>query len=231
MEKALEKELEKMEMEYHIHVIREDLKGDRLQSAKLVKAAYESNWKEVETLLEQGADPKICRYGDAIDKKSALYFAMVAEQFDLAEKLYDAGDRLDDVIPDEDEKIPARALHFLSHEMRWGKNYFYDPGKPLSECCRCSAFEQIADLMETASQEELNKSIGITVSSWCHYFHNSVTYADIIEGLLAHGATLTTTEKHEILDLIERRFYRHCPMVLRPDESDIQKIVALIRKA
>ena len=134
MEKALEKELEKMEMEYHIHVIREDLKGDRLQSAKLVKAAYESNWKEVETLLEQGADPKICRYGDAIDKKSALYFAMVAEQFDLAEKLYDAGDRLDDVIPDEDEKIPARALHFLSHEMRWGKNYFYDPGKPLSEC-------------------------------------------------------------------------------------------------
>ena len=51
MEKFISKEMEVMEMEERIHVIREDLTGDALLSAKLVKAAKENNWEEVENCL------------------------------------------------------------------------------------------------------------------------------------------------------------------------------------
>ena len=60
-----DKEMDVMEMENRIHQFREDLPGDVVQSAKLVLAAFEKKWSEVETLLEQDADPRICRRGDA----------------------------------------------------------------------------------------------------------------------------------------------------------------------
>ena len=51
MEKFISSEMEKMGMEERIHAIREDLPGDALASAKLVKAAKENNGEEVEKLL------------------------------------------------------------------------------------------------------------------------------------------------------------------------------------
>ena len=49
-------EMEVMEMENRIRQIREDLQGDAMLSAKLVLAAFEKRWDEVENLLENGAD-------------------------------------------------------------------------------------------------------------------------------------------------------------------------------
>ena len=91
-----DKEMEVMGMENRVWQFREDLPGDAMQSAKLVLAAFEKRWNEVETLLEQGADPRICRRGDAYGVESALYFALAEKQWNIAAKLYDAGDRLDD---------------------------------------------------------------------------------------------------------------------------------------
>ena len=141
------KEMEVMGMENRVWQFREDLPGDAMLSAKLVLAAFEKRWDEVENLLENGADPRICRWGDAYGVESSLYFALAEKQWNIAAKLYDAGDRLDDLITECELPLPWQVLDFLAGEMCRGRNYFLDESKTLSECCRCSAFEQIEKLI------------------------------------------------------------------------------------
>ena len=230
MEKFISKEMEVMDMVERIHAIREDLTGDALTSAKLVKAAKENNWAEVEKLLADGADPRICRFGDAFGVESALFYALKAQRFDIAAKLYDAGDRLDDLIVETADNIPAEALEFLNLAMRHGDNYFYDESKSLSECCRCSNFAQIEKLMPEANPEELSKAFVNTVYSWIRYFERPDVYGRILEDLLAHGAGISQEDKDELLAAIDRRFGK-CPAVMHPGKEVVEKIVAIIEKA
>ena len=222
------KEMEVMGMENRVWQFREDLPGDAMLSAKLVLAAIEKKWDEVETLLEQGADPRICRRGDAYGVESALYFALAEKQWNIAAKLYDAGDRLDDLVAECELPLPWQILDFLAGEMRRGRNYFLDESKTLSECCRCSAFKQIGKLMPTASQEELDKSIVPTVNAWIRYFHNVDAYLDILKGLKYYGAKLSAEDKTELLAMLERRFGR-CPKVMHPGKEQLEKMVNFIK--
>ena len=96
--KNISQEMEVMEMENKIRHIREDLPGDVLLSAKLVLAASDKKWKEVEMFLAKGADPRICRWSGVFGKESALFYSIVEYRWDISRKLYDAGDRLDDLI-------------------------------------------------------------------------------------------------------------------------------------
>ena len=226
--KNISKEMDVMEMENCIRQIREDLPGDAVQSAKLVLAAFEKKWSEVENLLENGADPRICRRGDAYGVESALYFALAEKQWNIAVKLYDAGDRLDDLVTECEFPLPWQVLDFLAGEMRCGRNYFLDESKTLSECCRCSAFKQIEKLMPTASQDELDKSIVPTVNAWIRYFRNVDAYLDILNGLKYYGAKLSAEEKSELLSTFERRFGR-CPQVLHPGKEQLEKMVNFIK--
>ncbi len=228
--KNISKEMDVMEMENRIRQIREDLPGDAMQSAKLVLAAFEKKWSEVESLLEQGADPRICRRGDAYGVESALYFALAEKQWNIAAKLYDAGDRLDDLITECEFPLPWQVLDFLAEEMRCDRNYFLDESKTLSECCRCSAFKQIEKLMPTASQEELDKSIVLTVNAWIRYFRDVDAYLDILKGLKYYGAKLSAEDKTELLAMLERRFGR-CPQVLHPGKEKLEKMVNFIKNA
>ena len=228
----INKEMEVMEMENCIGQIREDLPGDAMLSAKLVLAAFEKKWSEVETLLEQGADPRICRRGDAYGVESALYFALAEKQWNIAVKLYDAGDRLDDLVTECELPLPWQVLDFLAGEMRRGRNYFLDESKTLSECCRCSAFKQIEKLMPNASQEELDKSIVPTVNAWIRYFRNVDAYLDILKGLKYYGAKLSAEDKTELLAMLERRFGgRYCPQALHPGKEQLEKMVNFIKNA
>ena len=230
MEKFISSEMEKMGMEERIWQFREDLPGDVLLSAKLVKAARENNWQEVEKLLTDGADPRICRSGDAFGVESALYYALKAKRFDVAEKLYEAGDRLDDLIVEGEENIPSAALEFLNFAMRHGDNYFYDESKTLSECCRCSNFAQIEKLMPTADKKELGKAFYNTVFAWIRHFSQSKLYCVILSDLLSSGATLSQEEKAELFAAIDRRFNK-CPQVMHPGKEKLAKILAFIKKA
>ena len=120
----------------HCYVVREDLKGDASLSGMLVTEAYYDRWPEVEELLEHGADPRICRRCEGVGCESALYYALRAERFDMAEKLYKAGDRLDDLVVTEitrnhQETISAYTLTFLADCMKHGFNYFVDESKIL----------------------------------------------------------------------------------------------------
>lgn len=230
--KNISKEMEVMEMENGIGQIREDLPGDVLQSAKLVLAAFEKKWSEVESLLEQGADPRICRRGDAYGVESALYFALAEKQWNIAVKLYDAGDRLDDLVTECELPLPWQVLDFLAGEMRRDRNYFLDESRTLSECCRCSAFKQIEKLMPNASQEELDKSIVLTVNAWIRYFRKVDAYLDILEGLKYYGAKLSAEDKTELLAMLERRFGgRCCPQALHPGKEQLEKMVNFIKNA
>ena len=228
--KNISKEMEVMEMENRIRQIREDLQGDVMQSAQLVLAAFEKKWSEVENLLEQGADPRICRRGDAYGVESALYFALAEKQWNIAVKLYDAGDRLDDHVSELELPLPWQVLDFLAGEMRRGRNYFLDESKTLSECCRCSAFKQIEKLMPNASQEELDKSIVPTVNAWIRYFRNVDAYLDILKGLKYYGAKLSAEDKTELLAMLERRFGR-CPQAMHPGKEQLEKMVNFIKNA
>ena len=228
--KNISKEMEVMEMENRIRQIREDLPGDAMQSAKLVLAAFEKKWSEVESLLEQGADPRICRHADGYGVESALYFALAEKQWNIAAKLYDAGDRLDDLVTECELPLPWQVLDFLAGEMRRGRNYFLDESKTLSECCRCSAFKQIEKLMPNASQEELDKSIVPTVNAWIRYFRHVDAYLDILKGLKYYGAKLSAEDKTELLAMLERRFGR-CPQVLHPGKEQLEKMVNFIKNA
>ena len=227
-----ESEMDYMEMEHNIRQIREDLPGDVLASAKLVKAACDKNWDEVERLLNEGADPRICRLthvtGEIIP---ALYMALKDQQFKLADKLYDAGDRLDDFIDylENHRTCKSAIIAFLAQEMRWGRNYFYDASKPLSECCRCSAIRQIEELMPHASQEELDKSIEPTVNSWIRYFRQTELYVAILKDLARHGAKLDPEVKKELLETFDRRFGKYCPAVLHPGEKELHTMIDLIK--
>jgi len=225
--KNISKEMEVMEMENRIRQIREDLPGDAMQSAKLVLAAFEKKWSEVESLLEAGADPRICRRGDAYGVESALYFALAEKQWNIAAKLYDAGDRLDDLITECELPLPWQVLDFLAAEMRCGRNYFLDESKTLSECCRCSAFKQIEKMMPDASQEELDKSILMTVFAWRRYFNGTGLYMDILKGLKACGAKLSGEDKAEALDFFEK--IKKFPAVMQPAKADMDAISDFIK--
>ena len=228
-ELANERRMEEMEMNERIHVVREDLKGDALLSAELVKAAFENRWQEVERLLNLGADPRISRRGDAFGMESALFYALREQQFDIARKLYDAGDRLEDLIVEDKVNFPVEALNFLAGEMRNGRNWFYDESMSLSECCRCSSFARINDMIESASSDELNKSIAPVIHSWCRNFRATDLYAAILEKLIRRGARISGQEKSELLSDISTRF-GHCPAVLHPGKDQVEKITSILQK-
>ena len=228
MDEKIRKELETMEMDHQIGVIRHDLPGDALQSARLVLAAKENKWQEVEKLLEEGADPRICRYADSDGQvESALYFALRAMKLELARKLYAAGDRLDDLICDE-ENIPEAVVSFLAFEMSRGQNYFYDPSKTLFESCRCSAFYQIKKLTDSASLEEMNRSIEPLVRQWLCHFNNPI-YIDIMETFIARGARLSEPVKKELLEKINS--LSSIPKPWNPEKETVEKMVSLVSQA
>ena len=99
---------------YFQYIVREDLDGDPLLSLNLLEAAEDKDWQRVETLLEQGADPRICRSTDNNCVESALVMALAARRYDIAKKLYDAGDRLDDHEGFTDAEWDGEIIDFFS---------------------------------------------------------------------------------------------------------------------
>lgn len=226
-----EKELELLDMEERIHVFRRDLKGDALLSARLVKAARESDWAAVERLLAAGADPRICRFGDAFGVESALFYALRERKFDVAGKLYAAGDRLEDLIVESEVQggLPESALGFLAFEMRRGRNWFFDASMPLSECCRCASFARIDEMIETAPPEELDRSVEPLFDSWLRYHRTAAdAFVAFLERLRRRGARLPEAKKRELTEKL--RSVANCPAAMRPAEDALDKLEALLRK-
>lgn len=137
---------------YFQYIVREDLDGDPLLSLNLLEAAEDKDWQRVEALLEQGADPRICRSTDNNCVESALVMALAARRYDIAKKLYDAGDRLDDHEGFTDAEWDGEIIDFFASEMRRGRNYFLDDSKSFDELCRTSNFARINEILHTAEK-------------------------------------------------------------------------------
>ena len=197
----------------NIEALRYDLEqGNVLLSARLVDAAAHGRWPEVRQLLADGADPRICRYTAGRRCKSALYFALKAEEFDLAETLLKAGDRLDDLRVEKHDALSGAAVNFLVRARANGIDPFMEKDKPLSECIRCGLWAQTREAMKTASRKEVNLSVEMI----CLYLRpvNAVRYLQLLDQLKSCGANLEliTPLRDEIEPLIQR-----FPPVLRAE--------------
>ena len=173
----------------NIQAVRYDLEHeDIMLTARLVHAAAHGCWPQVKQLLADGADPRICRYSDGGSCESALYFALKAEKFDVADALLEAGDRLDDLQAGESDSLPGEAVNFLVRAAAHGNNVFTEKNKPLSECIRCGLWAQAREAMKSASRKELNLSVEMIVlylRPW-----NAGEYLHLLDELKACGANL-----------------------------------------
>ena len=173
----------------NIEAVRYDLEHeDIMLSARLVDAAAHGCWPEVKRLLAAGADPRICRRSNGGRCESALYLALKAKEFEIADVLLKAGDRLDDLRAEESDALSGAAVNFLVWTAAHGQNAFEEKDKPLSECIRCGLWAQTREAMKHASRKELNLSvemIALYLRPW-----NAMEYLQILDELKAQGANL-----------------------------------------
>ena len=173
----------------NIEAVRYDLEqADNIFSARLVDAAAHDRWKEEMLLLLNGTDPRVCRYTGDGHCKSALYFALKAENFDAADALLKAGDRLDDLRVSGNDALPGKAVNFLVRAEANGNHVFAEKDKPLSECIRCGLWEQSHAAIKNASRKELNLSvemIALYLQPW-----NAPEYLQLLDELQTRGANL-----------------------------------------
>ena len=173
----------------NIEAVRYDLEHeDIMLSARLVDAAAHGCWPEVKRLLAVGADPRICRRSNGGRCESALYLALKAKEFEIADVLLKAGDRLDDLRAEESDALSGAAVNFLVWTAAHGQNAFEEKDKPLSECIRCGLWAQTREAMKHASRKELNLSvemIALYLRPW-----NAMEYLQILDELKAQGANL-----------------------------------------
>ena len=173
----------------NIEAVRYDLEHeDIMLSARLVDAAVHGCWPEVKRLLAAGADPRICRRSKGGRCESALYLALKAKEFEIADVLLKAGDRLDDLRAEESDALSGAAVNFLVWTAAHGNNVFTEKNKPLSECIRCGLWAQAREAMKSASRKELNLSVEMIVlylRPW-----NAGEYLHLLDELKACGANL-----------------------------------------
>ena len=173
----------------NIEAVRYDLEHeDIMLSARMVDAAAHGCWRQVKQLLADGADPRICRRSAGGRCESALYLALKAKEFDVADVLLMAGDCLDDLRTEESDALSGAAVNFLVWAAAHGRNAFEEKDKPLSECIRCGLWAQAREAMEYAPRKELNLSvemIALYLRPW-----NAMWYLQILDELKAHGANL-----------------------------------------
>ena len=81
--------------------------------------------------------------------------------------------------------------------------------------------------MPTASQEELNKSILLTVFAWRRYFKGTDLYMDILKGLKYYGAKLSAEDRAEALDFFEK--IQTWPAVMQPAKADMEAMSDFIK--
>lgn len=221
MEQFLDQELPE-----HVNAVRFDLRHhDVRHSARLLEAAGREEWDAVASLLRQGADPRICRLSDGTTCESALYLALKARRFEIAEALYDAGDRLDD-LRTGDNAIPAEVLDFLAFQAADGNDFFQDGSKPLSECVRCGLWAQVAAKMAAAPQDELDRAAAM-IGLWLDH-RNVKPYLLVLRELRDRGAAIAQF-RGEMLKRWER--FGKMPKVFRPDEECFRRIVEIVKNA
>ena len=232
---------------YFQYIVREDLDSDPLLSLNLLEAAEDKDWQRVETLLEQGADPRICRSTDNNCVESALVMALAAGRYDIAKKLYDAGDRLDDHEGFTDAEWDGEIIDFFASEMRRGRNYFLDDSKSFDELCRTSNFARINDFLHAAEKvlesgsnadrhilgADLNSGFIELIHAAIQHPREIDEYIPTLEKMLDYGAMFHSKEDVEELTYgIKNALFIRLKGKTLIDESKAaqEKLLAIVKK-
>ena len=134
----------------------------------VLRAAQDNDWKKVDNILaEKNADMSGTRSCDGPNVISALAMALESGEFEIAKKLYDAGDRLDDYHREDTEGGTVGAvLSFLAMMHSKGYDFFQDDSLTFAECCKKGLLLQAEKLLPDASQSELDRALKAIVQNF-----------------------------------------------------------------
>ena len=148
-----------------------------------IEAMLDKRWDEVLKLVEFGVKPGKVRHSECADNLSALGLALEAGEYEVAEKLYEAGDRLDDYCNHEGPDMKFTPLALLSVWRRSGRDLFCNERASLSECCRKGLLLQAEPLLASASLKELDRAAAALLDEGLYNAVFSFGYAETVRFL------------------------------------------------
>ena len=171
-----------------------------------VEAMLENRWDEVLKLVESGVEPGNIRHTDVSDCLSALGLALEAGEYEVAETLYEAGDRLDDYSHHVGKDMRPSLLTALSLFRRGGCDLFCDDHATLAECCAKGLLLQAEPLLESAARRELDRALPALLEGFLRAAQTFgyARVADFMQKLIDRGGELANEDRRELLGMIER---------------------------
>lgn len=191
----------------------------------VLKAAQNNEWEKADNILaEKNVNMSSARFCDGPNVISALAMALEAGEFEIAKKLYDAGDRLDDYHREDTEGGTVGAvLSFLAMMHSKGYNFFQDDSLTFAECCKKGLLIQAEKLLPDVSQSELDRALKAVVQNFytlcCRFTGEKVV--EFLNNIIAHGgnAVLVYPDLCLMLDNLKK-----LPASLQMDESVIESM-------
>ena len=186
------------------------------------KAAQNNDWEKANNILaERDVDMSSARSFDGPNVISALAMALEAGEFEIAKKLYDAGDRLDDYHREDTEGGTVGAvLSFLAVMHSKGYDFFQNEDLTFVECCKKGLLIQAEKLLPDASQNELDRALKAVVKNFytlcCRFGGEKVV--EFFKSIIAHGGNVVPVypDLCSMLDNLKK-----LPSSLQIDESII----------
>ena len=172
-----------------------------------VEAMLAKRWDVVLQLVGSGLRPGEVRHHDVGECLSALGLALEDGEFEVAEKLYAAGDRLDDYCRHTGPDMKFSLLSFLSCLRRGGKDPFYDEFASLTTCCGKGLLLQGALQLDAVSRSELDRAAAALLDEGLLTAVFSFGYPDVIDFLrriFERGGRLSAQAGAEALERIGR---------------------------
>jgi hypothetical protein len=172
-----------------------------------IEAMLEKRWDVVLKLVEFGLKPGKVRHSDVADNLSALGLALEAGEYEVAEKLYEAGDRLDDYCRHRGPEMKFTPLALLAVWRRSGRDLFCDGRASLPECCRKGLLLQAEPLLAAASDKELDRAAAALLDEGLLTTVFSFGYAGFtkfLRRIFRRGGRLSVRARDEFLGALEQ---------------------------
>ena len=171
-----------------------------------VEAMLAGRWNVVLKLVEFGFEPGEIRHTDGLDCLSALGLALEAGEYEVAEKLYEAGDRLDDYNNLVGKDMKPSLLTALAQFRRGGDDLFRDEHATLADCCAKGLLYQAAPLLETATRKDLDRALPALLDVFLRAAQTFgyAEVADFMQKIVDRGGEFSDGSRRELLGKIER---------------------------
>ena len=171
-----------------------------------VEAMLNNRWDVVLKLVEFGIEPGKIRHTDGADCLSALGLALEAGEYEVAEKLFEAGDRLDDYSNHVGKDLKPSLLTALSLFRRSGCDLFRDDHATLADCCSKGLLLQAEPLLDRATRKELDRALPALLDGFlcAAQAFGYAEVADFMQKIIDRGGEFSCEDRKELLGMIDR---------------------------